>query len=317
MNIMLTASLIVALALGILFCGAEGLIRGSSSLAARFRISPLVVGITIVAFGTSSPEMVVAVKATLADQGDIALGNVLGSNSFNIGVILGLTALICPIPVHLQILKFDAPVALLVVVILCLLLLDGLISFWGGSILLTGLVLYVAGNLWLAGREKKKQVGDPFMAPSSPSRHWAVDLFLVLGGLGLLIFGSNLLVDNAIFISRNLGISEAVIGLTVIAAGTSLPELATSILAALRKQPDIAVGNVIGSNIFNILGILGVSSLLSPIESQAIRPLDYMAVLIFTLLLLPFITTRQKLIRAEGGILLALYGLYLLMLWPK
>lgn len=310
--------LLITLSLGILFAGAEFLVRGSSKIATRFGISRLVVGLTIVAFGTSSPELFVSIQAVLTGGGDIALGNVLGSNAFNIAVILGLTALICPITVHLQIIKFDAPVALFAAIALALLVMDGVLSRVEGGTLFAVLVIYIFANIRMARREDPSAVAESMGEPEHVrSGSWILELVMIIGGLAVLVFGSNLLVENAILVSRKLGISDAVIGLTVIAAGTSLPELVTSILAALRRRSDIAIGNVIGSNIFNILGILGVSSLIAPIRPSDIGLVDFAAVILFSLFVLPMIYTGRKLIRIEGAALLGLYAVYLWVLWPK
>lgn len=311
----------IILALLLLFAGAEALVKGSSSLALRAGLSPLMVGLTIVAFGTSSPELVVSVEAALSGQGDISVGNVVGSNSFNIGIILGLTALICPIPVHYQIIRIDAPIALIVAGLLWLLLLNGQLGRLEGGLLFTGIVAYTAMNLYFARRQSAlpNVVADQSAEVSVPgiTSRWQIDAGLIIGGLAVLVFGSNLLVTNAIVVAEALGVSQAIIGLTIVAAGTSMPELATSVVAALRKQPDIAIGNIVGSNIFNILGILGVASLISPLTAPGIAWSDYAAMILFTVLLIPLLYTGRLLHRVEGAVLLALYGLYLFVLWPK
>ncbi|MED5389780.1 MAG: calcium/sodium antiporter [Pseudomonadota bacterium] len=305
----------IVLALALLFVGAEGLVRGSSSLGLRAGLSRLTVGLTIVAFGTSSPELVVSLKATLSQQGDISVGNVVGSNIFNIAVILGVTALLCPIPVHRQILKVDAPIALGVTGLLIVLLVNDRLGRLEGLLLFAGMVTYTVMNIVLA--RKEADVDSNAQAAPDVSRHWGIDLAFVLGGLGILILGSRLLVDHSVLLARTFGISEAVIGLTIVAAGTSMPELATSVVAAIRKQPDIAIGNVVGSNVFNILGILGLTSIVSPLNAPGIAWLDYAAMLAFTVLLIPLLYTGRILHRLEGLALLVLYGGYLFLLWPK
>ena len=316
---MTTNILYIAVSLVLLFFGAEALVRGSASIALRAGLSSLMVGLTIVAFGTSSPELVVSIKAALSDQGAIAVGNVVGSNSFNIGIILGLTALICPIPVHRQIIRIDAPIALAVALILPLLLFNGHLGRLSGAFLFTGIICYIVMNVFLARKESNtaqpSSDGEPLEA--APTRHWIIDVLLILGGLGILVLGSRLLVDNAVVLAKGLGVSEALIGLTIVAAGTSMPELATSVVAAIRKQPDIAIGNVIGSNVFNILGILGVSSMVAPLNATGITMLDYGFMIAFSLLLLPLLYTGRVLHRVEGLLLLGLYGVYLFLLWPK
>jgi cation:H+ antiporter len=307
----------IAFALALLFIGAEGLVRGSSSLALRAGLSRLMVGLTIVAFGTSSPELVVSVKATLSQQGDIAVGNVVGSNIFNIAVILGITALLCPIPVHRQIIRIDAPIALALTGLLIVLLLNDSLGRLEGLLLFTGIVAYTVMNVLVARREAGAGGNGNDTSAPDVSRHWSIDTLFILGGLGILILGSRLLVDHSVLLARGFGISEAVIGLTIVAAGTSMPELATSVVAAARKQPDIAIGNVVGSNVFNILGILGVASIVSPLHAPGISWMDYAVMMTFTILLLPLLYTGRILHRLEGLALLALYGGYLFILWPK
>ena len=309
--------LFIGLSLLLLFAGAESLVRGSASLALRAGLSPLLVGLTIVAFGTSSPELVVSVEAALSGQGDISVGNVIGSNSFNIAVILGLTALVCPIPVHRQIIRVDAPIALGVAVIMTLLLLDGTVSRVQGICLVAGLVAYLWMNVKLSRKQPELAAAEPVEVPGTGvSRHWGLDLALIIIGLAILVLGSRLLVEHAVSLARDLGVSEAVIGLTIVSAGTSMPELATSLVAAFRKQVDIAVGNVIGSNIFNILGILGLASIVTPITAPGIGWLDYGAMLLFSALIIPLLYTGRMLHRVEGAALLLLYGGYLALLWP-
>lgn len=310
--------LLVILSLALLFVGAEGLVRGSASLALRAGLTPLMIGLTVVAFGTSSPELVVSLKAAFSGQGDIAVGNVVGSNIFNIGVILGLTALICPMAVQRQIIRIDLPIMLLAAVLLPLLLIGGLLSRLEGGLLIVGLLAYLGMTVYMARRMATPDVAEEF-AEGTPQKtsHWAIDLLYALVGLALLVVGSQLLVDNSVEIARSFGISEAVIGLTIIAAGTSMPELATSIVAALRQQPDIAIGNVVGSNIFNILAILGISSATVPLVSEGVQLLDYAVMIGISVLLVPFLWTGLKLRRLEGAVLVVVYGVYLAVLWPK
>ena len=309
---------VIALALFLLFVGAEGLVRGSASLGHRTGLSRVVVGLTIVAFGTSSPELVVSIKAALSHQGDLSVGNVVGSNSFNIAVILGLTALVCPIPVHRQILKIDAPIALGVVLLLPLLLINDTLERVEGLLLFAGMAAYTWMNVALARRQSRASDEDR-NGPSVPvfSRPWGVDVAFIVGGLGFLVLGSRLLVNHSVALANIFNVSEAVIGLTIVAAGTSMPELATSLIAAVRNQPDIAIGNVIGSNVFNILGILGLASIVSSLHAPGISTLDYATVVIFTVFLIPLLYTGHLLHRLEGGVLLALYGGYLFLLWPQ
>lgn len=281
----------IVFALVLLFAGAEGLVRGSASLALRAGLSRLMVGLTIVAFGTSSPELVVSVKTALSNQGDISVGNVIGSNSFNIGVILGLTAMVCPIPVNRQIVKIDAPIALGVSLLLPLLLLNHILGRVEGFLLLAGIIAYIWLSVFLGRREGVTD--QSVVSVPSVSRHWIIDVAFVVVGLAVLVLGSRILVEHSVLLAKALGVSEVLIGLTIIAAGTSMPELATSMVAALRREPDIAIGNIVGSNIFNILAILGAASMLSPLHASGISALDYGAMIIFTVLLIPLLYTGR------------------------
>lgn len=295
--------------------GAEVLVKGSSSLAVRSGLSPLTVGLTVVAFGTSSPELVVSIKAALAQHGDISVANVVGSNSFNIGIILGLTALVCPIPVHLQIIKIDAPICLGVALLLALLFLDQALTRLEGTILFAGIVAYTWLSVILGRNATAAEQSD--VSVPKVSKHWGIDIVMILVSLGTLVLGSRLLVDNAMILAKAWGVSDAVIGLTIVAAGTSMPELATSLVAAVRKQPDIAIGNIVGSNIFNILAILGMASMIVPISAPGISRMDLVVMIVFTTLLIPMLYTGRLLHRVEGVVLLLLYGGYLFTLWPK
>lgn len=305
----------ITLALVLLFVGAEYLVKGSTSLALRAGLSSLMVGLTIVAFGTSSPELVVSIKAALTQQGDISVGNVVGSNSFNIGAILGLTALLCPIPVKLQVIRRDAPIALGVALLLPLFLYNHVLGRVEGVVLFAGIVAYTWMNVVLGRKAKSTDKSD--VPTPVVSRHWGIDVAFIAVGLGVLILGSRLLVDNAVGVAKSLGVSEAVIGLTIVAAGTSMPEFATSLVAAVRKQPDLAIGNIVGSNIFNILAILGLASMVTPLHAPGISILDCAVMIAFSVFLIPLLYTGRLLHRVEGATLLALYGVYLFVIWPK
>lgn len=301
----------------VLFAGAEGLVRGSASMAIRLGLTPLVAGLTVVAFGTSAPELVVSIKAALEGQGDIAVGNVVGSNIFNVGIILGLSALICPLPVKWTLIRIDAPIMVAVSLLVPLAFRSGTCSPAVCAAFVAGLLAYVVMTVLMARRNTSTNIREEFdegVPHVSKSGLW--DIGLIIGGLGLLIVGANLLVRNAVALATDLGVSEAVIGLTIVAAGTSVPELATSIVAAVRKQPDIAVGNVVGSNIFNILGILGISGLIHPLTVTNIRALDHLAMIAFAIALVPMLWSGRLLKRLEGAILVAGYAAYLVALWP-
>ncbi len=317
---MATAILFVVLGLVTLVLGAESLVRGAASLALRLGVSALVVGLTIVAAGTSAPEMGVSVLAALRGSGDIAIGNVVGSNIFNIALILGLAAAICPIKCHSAFIRRETPLMIGVCCLVPLLawLGGGVITRWAGLALLAGGVWYTALVYWLA-RKEKGEVADQFEAGAAPGepaeaarkRPVWLDGLYILVGLGLLVGGSRLLVGGATTIARSLGVSDLVIALTVVAGGTSLPELATSVVAALRKQPDIAVGNVVGSNIFNVLFILGASSAIAPVSvSHEAMVRDIPVMVGVAALCLPLMATGRRINRLEGGLLLAAYLAY-------
>lgn len=307
----------LALALGFLLLsvGAEGLVRGSSALALRLGITPLVVGLTVVAFGTSSPELVVSVQAALAESGSIALGNVIGSNIANFALILGCTAVIRPVAIHLRLVRLDIPIVIGCSVLLGLLLLDGEVSRLEGLFLTVGIVSYVFFTIRQARSETAAQEEFADALPSPDTPLW-LDLLFVVAGLGLLVGGANLLVDGAVGLAQTFNVSEAVIGLSIVAIGTSLPELATSTVAAMRGEGDLAAGNVVGSSIFNVLGILGPAALVSPLPAETIGWWSVAAMIGASLLMLPLMRTGFRLARWEGALLLALYAGYLYTLMP-
>lgn len=311
---MLLSALWIVLGIGLLYGGAEGLVRGSASAAARLGLTPLVIGLTVVAFGTSAPELAVSVDAALAGQGDVAVGNVVGSNIGNIGLILALAALIRPTIVQAQIIRFDVPVLLGVTLVFLLMLADAGIARWEAIVLMAGLVAYTWISLRLA-RHEPAAIQQEYAA-GMPPRHagLARDAVLVLGGLILLVIGARLLVAGAIDIAGAFGISDAVIALIVVALGTSLPELATSVLAASRGQADIAVGNIIGSNLFNVLGIIGLAGAIQPLADTGMQLVDLGMLLGMTLLLLPLMRSGFRINRGEGAFLLLLYCGYLVHL---
>lgn len=318
---MLTQALLILLSFAILTAGAESLVRGAAALGMRMGLSPLVVGLTIVAFGTSAPELAVSAEAALMDVGDIAAGNVIGSNIFNVAVVLGLAAAVRPVTVHLQVIRLDTPLMLAVSAGFALMLkLGGGLARWEAGLLFAGIVAYAVHSVRQARREPfaptSSQAPDVLAVPKAPLPLW-IALTMVAGGFALLAFGAGILVDNAVALARSLEVSEAVIGLTIVAAGTSLPELATSVVASIRHETDIAIGNVVGSNIFNVLCIGGVSGLISPVISDGIRGLDLIWMLGTSALLLPLMRSGFRLVRWEGVALLACYGAYLATLWPR
>jgi cation:H+ antiporter len=310
--------LLLLVGLVALYFGAEWLVRGGASLAVRLGVTPLLVGLTVVAYGTSMPELIVSSTAAVEGQGAIAIGNVVGSNIFNIGVILGLTALLAPMRVQLQLLKFDTPVMVGVALLFLLFFRDGSIQRWESLVFLGVIVLYTVVNVRLARRQVSAEVRREFddSLPMPTGSRWT-DAGLIVAGLATLVLGSRLFVTGAVDLARLFDISDAVIGLTIVAAGTSLPELASSLVAAWRKQPDIAIGNVVGSNIYNILAILGVSGMMaSPVNGQGVGLTDTLVMIGFSVLLLVIAWTGFQLRRWEGAVLLALYGSYVWHLWP-
>ena len=308
---MTLAILYLALGLVLLYYGAEALVRGSSSLALRLGLSPLVIGLTVVAFGTSSPELVVSLKAGLTGQGNISVGNVVGSNICNLGLILGLCALVTPVATTSQIVRMDIPIMIAVTAFAIFLLSNGTLTRTEGTLLATLLLAYVIFSIRLARRQPADALGAEFgEAVKVSKRGLAVDLLMVAGGLVLLVFGARFLVDGAVIIARAFGWSEALIGLTVIAIGTSLPELATSLVAAVKKEADIALGNIVGSNIFNLLGILGITAMVTPLAESGISLLDYAVMAVFALVLWPMAYHQKRITRLEGAILLAGYATY-------
>ncbi|WP_108447041.1 calcium/sodium antiporter [Halomonas denitrificans] len=298
----------------LLIAGAEGLVRGASRLATRVGMSPLIIGLTVVAFGTSSPELAVSLKAAVDDQAGIALGNVVGSNIFNVLFILGVSALIVPLVVAQQLIRFDIPLMVGLSLAVLLLALDGGIGRLDGMLLVAGLAAYL---VFLFRQNAKAQSAETGQEAEAASASLGINLLYVAVGLGMLVLGSRWLVEGAVSFAQSLGISEQVIGLTIIAAGTSLPEVVTSIIAALRGERDIAVGNVVGSNIFNILGVLGLTGLLAPsgiAVSDAMLGFDIPVMIVVALACLPICFTGGMIDRWEGGVLLAYYLIYTLYL---
>lgn len=301
-----------------LVVGAELLVRGASRLASVLGISPIVIGLTVVAFGTSAPELAVSIKSSWADQAGIAVGNVVGSNIFNVLFILGITALIVPLTVSQRLVRLDVPLMIGLSVLVLVFALDGRLSRFEGGTLVAALVFYV-GFAIVQSRRESAEVAEEYageLATAGSSR-LPVNLLLVAVGLILLVLGAGWLVDGAIRFARHLGISELVIGLTVVAAGTSLPEVVTSIMAALRGERDIAVGNVVGSNLFNIMGVLGISGVIAPhgIEiSAAALNFDLPVMIAVAFACLPILFTGGVVSRGEGVLLLGYYVAYTLYL---
>ncbi|MCA9689544.1 MAG: calcium/sodium antiporter [Myxococcales bacterium] len=301
--------------------GADVLVRGASKIAARIGISPLVIGLTVVAFGTSAPELAVSVTSVVAPSSDgasdIALGNVIGSNLFNVLMILGVSAIVAPLAVERQLIRLDVPVLIVASVVCYLMALDGAVGRLDGLILAAGIVTYTFVLIRLARRQEGPSVdataGDPAAGPSSWRDGIPFQVLLILIGLVTLVVGSNWLVDGAIAFARVLGVSELIIGLTVVAAGTSLPELATSIIAVARGERDIAVGNAIGSSIFNVLMVLGLTASLSPHPlpvSGSTLSFDLPVMVAVAVACLPSFITGKVVSRWEGLVFAGYYVAY-------
>ena len=295
----------------LLLAGAEGLVRGASALALRIGITPLVVGLTVVAIGTSSPELVVSIQAALAGEGGVALGNVVGSNIANLGLIVGVAAVLTPMTVDRKLVRHDVPIMLVSMAALVVFLLDGTLERWEGGVLLAAAVLYTVDGIRTSRREVREanaklppEVTEALVEVEAGfKRH----ILLVVGGVALLVFGADRLLAGAVVAATQLGVSEAVIGLTLVALGTSLPELATTIVAARRGEAEIALGNAIGSNIFNVFSVLGPAALAAPIASVGIWA-DVLSIMVgFGLVTLLFLYTGGKTRRWEGAVLLLGY----------
>jgi len=314
----MTTALMLVGGLVALTTGAEVLVRSASALAVAARISPLVVGLTVVAYGTSTPELVVSVQSSLRGQADIALGNVIGSNIFNVLFILGVSALIVPLRVVQQLVRFDVPLMIGLSGLVAIMGWDGRIGLGDGLMLAAGLIAYTVWGI-VQSRREQQGVQQEYAAQfggSSRSSHPKLLLHsaLVVVGLVLLVFGSRWFTDGAIAVARQMGMSEFLIGLTIVAAGTSLPEVATSVLAAARGERDIAVGNVVGSNIFNIMGVLGVSGVVAGqgvAVSQTALYFDIPVMIVVAFACLPIFYTGNLIARWEGGLFLGYYCAYI------
>ncbi len=317
MSATLFNAVLIATGLAGLVAGGEILVRGASNLAAAARISPLVIGLTVVAFGTSAPELAVTIQASWSGSPQLAVGNVVGSNIANVLLILGVSALIAPLLVQSRIVRIDVPLMVAVSVGLWLLALDGSVSPVEGGLLFAVLIGYIVWSV-IEGRSEGAEVQEEYAAALNPKNGSALKQLgkqaaLVAAGLIVLVVAARLLVSGASDIARQLGVSELVIGLTVVAVGTSLPELVASVVASLRGQRDIAVGNVVGSNLFNILGVLGLGALVAPggipVAEQVVR-LDLPIMIATALACLPIFFTGRRISRLEGGLFLAYFIAY-------
>ena len=301
----------------LLYFGADWLVQGAVTLALHLGLSPLIVGLTVVALGTSVPEALVSIQAAIGHQGGIALGNVIGSNILNIALILGLSAFLNPLKVDSHLVKADVPLLAGATFMLVVLLEDFHISRMEGAFLLLCIVGYVAGNIMTVKRDSPDENKIEGMeVPENPGKTlWRDVGFLVLGIITL-GFGANFLVSGAVDLARIFGLSEALIGLTIVSIGTGTPELATALMATFRKTPELAIGNAVGSNIFNIMFVLGIAALVAPLDGNGISSVDLYVMLGVTILLLPTVWTGRILDRKEGFLFLAIYVGYLYHLWP-
>jgi len=314
----------IAAGLAVLIAGGEVLVRGAVALAAAARVSPLVIGLTVVAFGTSAPELAVTLQSAFAGKTDLAIGNVVGSSIFNVLVVLGLSALVAPLTVAARLVRLDVPLMILASVLLLLLGLDGSIGRFDGLVLFGGLVAYTAWSV-LQGRREERAVQEQFearvgAAAKAPRKNVVLPIVLILAGAGLLQLGSTWLVDGSVKIARALGVSDLTIGLTILAVGTSLPEVAASVLASIRRQRDIAVGNVVGSNILNILAVLGISGMAAPAGIGVPRTalgFDIPVMIAVAAACLPIFFTGHRISRWEGVLFLFYYAAYMAYLLSR
>jgi len=302
---MLLNCLYIIIGVALVLAGADRLTEGASSIARRFGVPEIVIGLTIVACGTSMPEFFVSLMSALNGTPDMAVGNVVGSNIMNAMLIVGCSAVVAPMVISPSTVKKDIPFSVAASLLLILLGVDSAIGRWDGGILLVGFAAFMAYTLWQAKGAKTEQAAE-----SKPQNIWLSVLWIVLGLAGL-VFGSNLFVDSASSVAAGLGVSESVIGLTIVAGGTSLPELATSVVAARKGQSAIAIGNVIGSNVFNILLILGATAVISPLQMEGITLLDMGVMMGSITLVWLFSFTRFTVERWEGVLLIAGYLGYL------
>jgi len=310
--------LLLILGIALLIKGADFFVEGASKIARALHVSPLLIGLTIVAFGTSSPEATVSIIAAIEGNAGVAIGNVVGSNILNITLVVGITALLSPLKVENETIRKEIPFTLLASVALFVLVSDvtlqsletNLITRSDGLIFLLffAVFMYYIFEVAKNSRDKVKEVSinEPAASPS-----WKKNVVLTVGGLLAIIFGGNLVVDNATVIAYSFGMSETLVGLTIVAVGTSLPELITSITAAIKKESDIALGNIVGSNIFNILFVLGTASVISPLAVDSKISFDVALLIILTIILLVFSRTSFKVGRREGSFLVAAYLLYM------
>ena len=320
----------------LLYFGAEWLVKGASEIALRLGISPLVVGLTVVAFGTSMPELLVCLKANSPEviaapagwfgfqiqpsetSPDIALGNIVGSNIFNIALILGVAAMIRPVVVHAQLIRRELPILLASSVVFLVMMSDKHLSRWEGGILVAGILMYIIANVRMSkkahyAKQFEEFERDEIEQAKKGGTRILVDVVLILGGMVALVAGADLLVNHGAQIAKMFGVPDVIISLTLFALGTSLPELATSIVAAIKRQGDIITGNAIGSCIFNLLAVIGITAVVNPVSGQAIAWVDLGVMVGLAIVIIPLMWTRMRLSRKEGAGLVAVALAYSVM----
>jgi len=310
MDPLFSAALFGVLGIVALVGGAELLVRASVDIGLRLRLSALIVGLTIVSFATSAPELVVSLQASLQGAGDVALGNVFGSNLANIGLILGFSALVTPLAVDRFSVRVDGPLMLGMSIVAGLFAWDGQVNRWQGAVLFALLIAYLVFRIRLARRTENQAAVEGL--PEAPRYNLAIAVVLLIVGIGLLVLGGTWLVNAATTLAEAFGVPPKFIALTIVAVGTSLPELATSVLAACKGEADIAVGNVLGSNIFNVGGVLGLSALAASIRGGGFG-LEIVAMLVLSAALLPFLRSGARITRWEGALLLVGYAVIILL----
>lgn len=311
---MLTTIVLLIIGLIILIVGGDYLVRGSSSIALRLHLSPLVVGLTIVAFGTSAPELLISIQSALKGSPDIVMGNVIGSNICNLALVLGLTAVISPVKVQTNSIRFDWPMTMGASILLYLVVREGTIVAFEGVLFLMIIISYLFFIIHQSRKDTKANVSkeENDEIPETPFKQiWKDIVFIIIGCIGL-YFGSEWFVNSAKELALGIGVEERVVGLTIVALGTSLPELVTAAIASSKGQTDLALGNLMGSNIFNILSILGITSIIREINVHVeILNKDIIWMLLVTLMILPLMIMRREVGRVDGFILLIVYAVYI------
>jgi len=311
-------TILFLLGIALLYAGSEALLKGSSSLAQRLKISPLIIGLTVVAFSTSSPELSVAIKATISGHWNISTGDILGSCIFNVAAILAFCALIKPIPLPLQLVKFDIPIAIFAYILLTFfILILQQIPRWGGALLVFCLIAYTISLYRLQKRTKLIAESEVIAEGGKPLKNIYFDLLFILGGLAALIYGARLFVTAAVTLAKLLGTNEETIGVGIVALGTSLPEVSCAIIALVRKKYQILVGSVIGSNIFNIFSVLGVAAIIRPFQNLEVHYSDLIMLFGSLIVILPILQKTAVIPRLKGGILFGGYLLYLYQIFTR